>query len=241
MVLNSLRLAFNALFSFRFWLLLLIPPLVAGLLISVLFFIFWSPLNSGMANLLSSFRVIEAASAFLGSGDVLVVILSGVFLFLLFLPILLAGVLVTTSMFVTPLVQREVALKYFPHLAQKHGGSNVGSAWNSVKALLVFVMLFVMTLPLWLVPGLQILIPAFLVVALNKKIFLYDVLQDFASKEERLAIQGRYAGGLWALGAVLVIASYLPLAFVFLPVFSAFAYSFFALNALQALRAQGPP
>lgn len=236
MVLRSLKRAFNALFHFRIWFLLLLPPLITGFILALLFLFFWTPLNSSVAVLLSSWSAMQWLGDLFGSPAVFIAVISSLLLVLLFLPVLFVSVLLVTSIFVTPLVQREVAHKHFKNLEQKRGGSNFGSLWNSLRALGFFVFLFVVTLPLWLIPGLQLVVPALLIIALNKRIFLYDVLQDYASREERKIIEKRYAGGLWGLGALLVIGSYLPLAFIFLPVFSAFAYSFFGLNALEELR-----
>lgn len=236
MVINSLRQAFNALFKFRTWFLVLLPPFIAGFTLLGLFLYYWQPLSIATSNTISQWGWVQWLGNTIGFSEILGAILSSGFLILVFFPVLFVVVLIVTSIFVTPIVQREVSLKYFAKLEKKQGGSNLGSAWNSIKALLVFVCLFVVTLPLWFIPGLQLVVPALLVISLNKKVFLYDVLQDFASEEERKSISKKYSLGLWGLGALLVVFSYLPLAFVILPVFSAFAYSFFALNALEELR-----
>lgn len=67
-------------------------------------------------------------------------------------------------------------------------------------------------------------------------VFVYDVLQDFASEEERRIINQTQAPGLWGVGAILVLLAYIPFAFILLPVFSAFVYSFYGLNCLARLR-----
>ena len=236
MVIKSLQLAFNALFKFKTWFLVLLPPFVAGFILCVLFLWNWNTLSLSAAGLLGQWAWIEWLATFSGFPEVFTSIFASTVLVLLFIPVLFVVVLLVTSIFVTPLVQREVALRHFQSLEKKRGGSNVGSLWNSLKSLTIFVVLFMLTFPLWLIPGLQLLVPAILIIWLNKKIFLYDVLQDFASKEERMHIAKTHSLELWGLGGLLVVFSYLPLAFIILPVFSAFAYSFFALNALQRLR-----
>ena len=236
MVIKSLQQAFGALFSFRTWLVVLLPPLGTGLFLSILFFVSWRPLTLFVAGGISQWAWVHWLGDIVGQPEAFSVIFSGAFLVLLFIPILFVSILLVTSLFVTPIVLREVAVRYFPDLERKKGGSNFGSIGNSLRALSLFIVLFILSIPLWFIPGLQLVIPAVLVIWMNKKIFVYDVLQDFASKEERLAIEKREALGLWGLGALLVIFSYIPLAFVILPVFSAFAYSFYALNSLSDLR-----
>lgn len=233
---KSLRQALGALFSFRTWVLVLIPPFLTGFVLSVLFLVYWNPLSAAAISIVNQWSWMKWIENILGYSESISSIFSGTMLILLFIPVLFVTVLLVTSIFVTPLVQREVALNYFKDLEMKKGGSTLGSLWNSLKSLMIFLVLFALTLPMWLIPGMQLVVPTVLIIWLNKRIFVYDVLQDFASKEERCLIEKKESAGLWGLGACLVIFSYIPLAFVILPVFSAFAYSFFGLNSLRNLR-----
>lgn len=240
MVIKSLQQAIRALFSFRTWFVVLLPPLFTGFLLSILLIVYWNPLSVSVTNTFASWAWMQwLGGVVVGNQNALPAIFSSAFLLMVFIPVLFVSVLLVTSIFVTPLVQREVAIKYFTNLEKKKGGSTLGSLANSLKALMVFVFLFLLTLPFWLIPGMPLVIPAILVIWMNKKIFVYDVLQDYASKEERLKIANQEAAGLWGLGALLVLFSYIPFAFILLPVFSAFAYSFYSLNSLERLRNQG--
>ena len=65
---------------------------------------------------------------------------------------------------------------------------------------------------------------------------MYDVLQDFATSEERLLIEKSESQTLYGMGLLLGLLAYIPLAVFVLPVFSALAYSYYALNELRAIR-----
>ncbi|KYG64771.1 hypothetical protein AZI86_11235 [Bdellovibrio bacteriovorus] len=239
MVIKSLQQAIKALFNFRTWFVVLCPPLLTGFLLSVLLIVFWNSLSVSVTHTFSNWAWVQwLGEVLVGNREALPAIFSSAFLLMVFIPVLFVAVLLVTSIFVTPLVQREVAVKYFSNLEKKKGGSTLGSLANSLQTLTVFVVLFFLTLPLWLIPGMPLVIPAILVIWMNKKIFVYDVLQDYASKEERVLIAKKQSAGLWGLGALLVFASYIPFAFILLPVFSAFAYSFYGLNSLERLRNQ---
>jgi uncharacterized protein involved in cysteine biosynthesis len=94
-------------------------------------------------------------------------------------------------------------------------------------------------LPLWFLPGCQIVVPLLLTAWLNKKIFMYDVLQEFASKEERQQILEEESGRLYGLGIILGAFSYIPLVFFFIPVLSALSYTYYGLNELVGRRSMG--
>ncbi|EXI81848.1 MAG: hypothetical protein AW10_00929 [Candidatus Accumulibacter appositus] len=56
------------------------------------------------------------------------------------------------AIFVMPLLLNHVALADYPELARVGKDSVVAGAWNSVAALLLYIVGMLLTLPLWLVP-----------------------------------------------------------------------------------------
>lgn len=63
------------------------------------------------------------------------------------------------AIFVMPLLLNHVALADYPELARVGKDSVVAGAWNSVAALLLYIVGMLLTLPLWLVPGLGLVLP----------------------------------------------------------------------------------
>jgi hypothetical protein len=241
-VLSALKKSFQALISTRMLLVMVIPPLIAVVALLLIFFFFWSSWVTGLSGFISSswfFGMIQKSLQVFGDTSGMSEIafwLAVVFLILGFLPLAFLLAILITSIFVMPLVLELVVRSDFADLEKKHGGSFAGSLWNAAFATVVFIILFMMTLPLWLVPGLQILIPVLLTAWLNKKIFVYDVLQDFASKDERKQIETQERANLYGMGSLLGLLAYVPLAFLLIPVLSALSYTYYCLDELKRLR-----
>lgn len=237
MIFKSFRQSLEALFSFRILLLSLVPPTLASLGLLSLFILNWSAWIEGLAQFLGTLSLFQwLQNIFVWNG--FVVAAAAVFLILFYIPLAYLVATLLTSILVMPLALRWVVDKDFQHLEKRRGGSLLGSLWNTVLATVLFVILFFVTLPLWLLPGFQVLIPILLTAWLNKRLYLYDVLQDYASREERESIDREEAGPLLGMGLILGLVSYIPLAFFLVPVFAALSYTYYGLNAL-AQRRQG--
>lgn len=230
-ILRALKQAFDSLLRLRMFWLIVLPPLVSSLGLFMVFAYFWSGWTLGLGGFLDSLSIFQWLREFTGlvSFSMWAAV---VFLILLFIPLVFLSSLLLTALFVMPVVLSRVSKADFPHLEKKRGGSLIGSLWNTLWVTAVFTVAFVVTLPLWLVPGFQILVPLVLTAWLNKKIFLYDVLQDFASEDERKRIEQEEAGPLYGMGLLLGLLSYIPLAIFLIPVMSALSYTYFGLNAL---------
>lgn len=234
-IMKAFRQSFESMLRLRMLLLVLIPPIIAVFGVFVVFFIFWHTWVLGLEGLLQGLWPFQWVQHWTGA-EGFVEILAVLFLVFLFIPISFVFAVILTSIFVMPVALKWVVEEDFPQLEKKRGGSIVGSLWNTLKATLVFTGGFIVTLPLWLLPGCQVLIPLLLGSWLNRQIFLYDVLQDFASKEERKAIQKEEGGTLLAMGMFLGLLSYIPFAIFFIPVLAALCYTYYGLNELSQRR-----
>lgn len=159
---------------------------------------------------------------------------------LVILPVSYLISILVVSIGLLPFILRILDKKDFSGLEKRRGGNNFVSVLNSLKVGLIYFIGLVVTLPLWLLPGFAIAVPVILSAYLNKNIFVYDVLQDYATKEERELIEKENRGYLYVLGVILGFLNYLPLAFVVIPTFAGLAYSYFCLNALKDLRENRP-
>jgi len=242
--LGALKNSFAALFLPRMWLVILIPPFVAILILLGIFIYFWAAWVHGLSSYIETSWIFSATQKlFTASGGTdslgqVALWLSIILLALAFLPLAFLVAVLIMSIFVMPLVLEVISRKDFPDLEKKKGGSIAGSLWNTIFATFVFVTLFMVTLPLWLIPGCQIAIPIALTAWLNKRVFTYDVLQDYASKEERKQIESQERKNLYGLGIILGVFAYIPLAFLLIPAISALAYTYYCLGELKRLRSQ---
>ncbi|MEN0059623.1 MAG: EI24 domain-containing protein [Bdellovibrio sp.] len=234
-IMRSFRLALLALVRLKMILLIVGPPFLAVTLLLGVFLYFGSAWVGSLTSFLSGLSILQWMQSWNYFHEFMTWT-SVIFVILFFFPLAFV-----TSIFLTSLVVVPVALPWilrvdYPHLEKKRGGSIVGSVVNTIVATGVFLFLFVITTPLWLVPGCQVMVPAALSAWLNKKVFLYDVLQDVASKEERLQIEKQESLPMYGMGFLLGLLSYIPLAFLVVPVISALCYIYYALEEVSQRR-----
>ena len=179
-------------------------------------------------------------------------------------PLLVILSLLLVSTFMTPTLTRMVAERRFPGLA-RHQGAGI---WQSLGWALFSVLLalgaMVISLPMWLVPPLAMVLPALIWGWLTYRVMAFDVLAEFASREERMQLMashrlsllgmgvftgllGAAPGVVWASGALFAAAFVIliPIAiwiYMLVFAFSSLWFAHYALAALDALRAreQGP-
>jgi len=173
---------------------------------------------------------------FLTSGK-LAHVAATVLIALLLIPLVLATSNVAAALLAMPLIVGFVASRRHPELVRRNGGSFGGSVGNSLVATGGFALMWLVTLPLWLVgvlgPPLALILSAWL----NQRLFFYDALAEHATTEEYKAIHGATRVRRYLLG-VLVAAFYVvPLANLLVPVLCGLAFTRFALSRLAAHRA----
>lgn len=236
LIIESLRQGLKALVSARFLALVFFPPVVSFLILTATFVTYGADWVQSLARFLTDFKVIAWIQSYPLLSD-FAIWSSRIFLFLVSIPLGYLVAVILTSIFVMPLVLKWIGEKEFKHLEKKRGGSAVGSVINTLYSTLLFIAAFLVTLPLWILPGFQLLVPLLLTAGLNKKIFLYDVLQDYATHEERTKISHEYVAPLYGMGMLLGLLAYFPLAFLVIPVLTAVTYTYFGLTALAQERA----
>ncbi|HUL40707.1 MAG TPA: EI24 domain-containing protein [Burkholderiales bacterium] len=157
-------------------------------------------------------------------------------LILLLVPVVLATSLLVTSVLAMPVLVRYVGERSFPGLEKKHGGTIWGSLWNPVAATAIFILLWLVTLPIWLLGLPAAVLPILLSAYLSQRLFRYDALAEHASPEEFTLILERSGIRLYVLGAILALTQFVPLLNLFSPVYIGLAYVYFCLGELQRLR-----
>lgn len=153
-------------------------------------------------------------------------------------PIAILTALLIASVLAMPLLVRHVAQKDYPHLARHHGGSAVGSLWNALAAISLFVLLWIVTIPLWLLGPLAAPVPLLLSAYLNQKLFRYDALSDHANAAEMKQIFDLSRGRLLLLGFITGLLYFIPPLNLIAPIYAALAFVHLCLAELQALRAE---
>ena len=141
-----------------------------------------------------------------------------------------------TAVIVLPLLLNELSQSDYPELSRLGSDSLVSSTWNSLWAAVLFIVGWLVTLPLWLVPGLGIVLPLFWMAWLNRRTFAYDALSVHATDDEWRALRQRQAMPLLALGFVMALLAHVPFAGLLAPSLAALGYVHYCLEALRRLR-----
>jgi uncharacterized protein involved in cysteine biosynthesis len=137
-----------------------------------------------------------------------------------------------------PVIVRVVATRDFPTLTPLRGGTVSGSIANAAVALVVYVPLWLLSLPLLFVPPLYAAVSLVLNAWLTQRMFRYDALAEHARREEIAAVLGRSRARLMGLGLVLSPMSLVPIVNILvLPIYAGIAFTELALAELAAFRA----
>ena len=144
--------------------------------------------------------------------------------------------LLLTAVFVLPLMLGTIAKVDYPDLAKLGKDSLVAATWNSVWAAALFVAGWLVTLPLWLIPGFGLFLPLFWIAWLNRRTFTYDVLSVHASDSEWRELRDKQSLPLLALGFVMAALAHVPFLGLLAPSLSALTYIHFCLEALRRMR-----
>jgi CysZ protein len=158
-------------------------------------------------------------------------------LVLVVVPLVYLTALFILGVFGMPKMVDYVAQRSFPALERRHGGGLGGSLWNGVSTLGGMAILFVVTLPLWLLPPLWPLIPLGIFTWVNQRLLRHDALCEHAEREEMARIFRERRGALLALGLLLALLAYVPFVGFIGPVVFGLAFIRYLLAALQELRA----
>ena len=233
-VIDALTGAMRDLRETRILAVVLLPPLAA---VVVWISLVWA-LSDDWARLVADWLATTPWLAWVGSLGLSSVFIfaSGIAAFALLLPVALITALLVTELVAMPVIVPWVGGRTFPDLAQRKGGTVAGSVLNATGAIVVFAVLWIVTLPLWLTGIGALLLPLLLSAHFNQRMFRYDALAEHASAEEHQAIIRASGGRLYALGLALAALYYVPLVNLVVPVLSGLAFTHLCLGELARLR-----
>jgi len=232
-VLDALAHALRDLFSLRVLWVVVWPMLLAMLLWLVMGITFWGTFSAWIAHGLDAIGI----QAWLTDLEPLWVAngIQALLHLMLFVPLVMLTALVITALFGMPALIRVVAERDYPQLGREAGGSLVGSLWNAVIAVTVFVALWLVTLPLWLIV-VGVIIPFVAAAYLNQRLFRYDAIAEHASAEEMAVLFRNERGGWWGLGLLTGLVQFVPLLNLLGPVLAALAFIHYGLARLKQKR-----
>ncbi|MBV8062347.1 MAG: EI24 domain-containing protein [Nevskia sp.] len=216
---------------------LVLWPLLGSLLLWIgLAWAFWGRMVDGLQHALSQ-------PAFHGwFGDTLLHLLSifgvGLVLVLVIWPLVQATALLITATVALPVMTEFVAQRSYPQLERRKGGSIVGSVWNVLFATVIFLVLWIVTLPLWFFALPALVLPVLLNGWLNDRVFRYDALAEHASSDEYAVLSQRLGGNFFLLGCAGALLQLVPLLNLAAPVFAGLSFLHYGCAELERLRAE---
>jgi hypothetical protein len=120
----------------------------------------------------------------------------------LLLPLMILTALLFVGTLAMPAVTKHVASRDYPELDRRRGGSLWGSLWISLSSFMVFIVLWVITLPLNLVPPLAFIVQPLLWGWLTYRVMAYDALAEHATEQERREIMRIHRWPFLMIGAI---------------------------------------
>jgi uncharacterized protein involved in cysteine biosynthesis len=232
-IFEALSRAFRDLFQFQVLWIVIWPILTASLLWFLLGIAFWGTFSGWIASGLTAIGIqawlegVEPRWVAYG--------IQAITHLILFVPLVFVTALVITALFAMPALIHLVSDRDYPHLERENGGGFAGSLLNALIALGIFVAIWLISLPLWLI-GAGLVIPFIATAYLNQRLFRYDALAEHASQDEMRAIFSSQRSLLWGLGLLTGLVQFIPILNLFAPVLTALAFIHFGLERLKNLR-----
>ena len=137
---------------------------------------------------------------------------------------------------ILPLILNHLSASEYRDVAAMGKDSFVAAAMNSLVASVVFVLAWLATIPLWLIPGFSLLIPLLLMGWLNRRTFAYDALSMHATESEWQAIRRDQKTPLFMLGLTMSLLAHIPVIGLLVPALAALSFVHYGLEALRRSR-----
>ena len=231
-VAGSVLYGLGNLFHPRMLWLMLWPMLVSLAIWGTAALVLWTRLALWLAELLNQWAL-GIVRVDLGQ---LSLFLANVALLLLFVPLVYLTALFILGAFGMQKMVEHVASRAFPQLERRRGGSGAGSVWNALVAFGGMLLLFIVSLPLWLIPVLWPVITLGVLTWVNQRLLRYDALGEHADAAEMARLFRERRGQLLLLGFLLALAAYVPFVGFIAPVVFGLAFIRYLLGALIELR-----
>ncbi|MDY0071691.1 MAG: EI24 domain-containing protein [Thauera sp.] len=215
---------------------LLWPGLLSMVLWTAIAIASWGPLTEGVFVWVNGLPVVGSWLSASDATAVVTLVLVKFTLALAFVPLIYLTAAILVAAFALPMMLERVARRNYADLEQRHGGTSLGSAWNSIAAGSIFVLLLLLSLPFWLIPGVGLLVTIALTGWLNQRAFGYDALMIHADAAELPRLREDWRPQMLLLGASSALLAYVPVLNLIAPAFAGLAFVHYLLDRLRQHR-----
>lgn len=204
------------------------PPLTAFLAWSAIAWFAWQPATQWIAAELPDWQWLAWLGPWLAHAAV----------FMIFAPLIYFTALFLTGVVALPRMMAMIAARDFPDLSRQKTASAAlwGSVANTLIAGVIYVVGWLVTLPLMLIPGMVLILPLFWSAWINQRAFRFDALAEHARPEERAQIVRRMRPSLYLAGLIGALVAHVPVLNLFALAFTALLFVRLCLGALRNLR-----
>ncbi len=144
------------------------------------------------------------------------------------------------AVLIMPWLLEHVAVRDYPDVLALGKDSFSAAVANSVLATFLLVGFWLISLPLWLIPGVAIILPILLLAWYNRRTFAYDALSLHATGEEWSRIRHECRRGFFLIGLFMAILAYVPFLGLLVPTLGALTFIHYGLEMLRRLRGVAP-
>lgn len=204
------------------------PPLIAFLVWSAIAWFVWQPATQWIAAELPDWQWLAWLGPWLAHAAV----------FMIFAPLVYFTALFLTGVVALPRMMATIAARDFPDVSRQGTASAAfwGSVANTLVAGMIYVVGWLVTLPLLLIPGMVLVLPLFWSAWLNQRAFRFDALAEHARVDERQKIVSRMRPSLYLAGLIGALVAHIPVLNLFALAFTALLFVRLCLGALRNLR-----
>jgi uncharacterized protein involved in cysteine biosynthesis len=191
-------------FHFRMLLLTFFPFIVSVVIWGVILWLGLNPMIDWIRSIFAENNWFSASSAtlnWLGLGALKTVIVPLIAMWLL-LPLMILTALLLTGTMAMPMIIKHVAGRHYPEVQERKGGTIWRSMWMSVSSFVVFVVMWIVALPLSLIPPLGFIVQPILWGWLTYRVMAFEALAEHADAEELKAIIHRHRWPLLLIGII---------------------------------------
>ena len=189
---------------YRMLLLTLMPFILSLLLWGVLLWLGLQPMIDAIQAYFvahDTFAMTGNVLGYLGLGAIKTVIVPLIAMWVL-LPLMILTALLFIGLIAMPVIVKHVASRTYSTLQERKGGSLLGSLWNSFSGFASFLVLWLLTLPLALIPPFGFIIQPVLWGWLTYRVMAYDALAGHADDGERKQILREHRWPLLTIGVL---------------------------------------
>lgn len=203
-VLNAFGRAIWSQLHFKMLLLSVLPFVLSIVVWGFALWLYLQPMIDGLLNYFheyDGFRYSNDILMWVGLGAFKMVVVPLIAMWIL-LPLMILTALIFVAVMAMPVIARHVGSRQYSALETRKGGTLLGSLWMSGSSFVIFLLLWLVTLPLALIPPLTFVIQPVLWGWLVYRVMAYDALAEHADAEERKTILRTHRWQLLAIGAI---------------------------------------